>query len=90
MVGYLQGNNLPGLPGEARQILVQPSAIGATYYLLIMVTSVPVGRPMPGPEGLIRIVLVLILMPLTYLTGKNGHPGIWRAKKTAAGSGWYR
>ena len=23
---------------------------------------------MPGPEGLIRIVLVLILMPLTYLT----------------------
>ncbi len=30
------------------------AAIGATYYLLIMVTSVPVGRPMPGPEGLIR------------------------------------
>lgn len=44
------------------------AAIGGVYYLLIMFTSVPVGIPMPDAAGLIRIVLVLILMPLTYLT----------------------
>lgn len=44
------------------------AAIGATYYLLIMFTSVPVGTPMPDTAGLIRILLVLVLMPLTYLT----------------------
>jgi len=43
------------------------AAIGGVYYLLIMVTSVPVGTPMPDTMGLIRIILVLILMPLTYL-----------------------
>lgn len=44
------------------------AATGAVYYLLIMFTSVPVGAPMPDAAGLIRILLVLILMPLTYLT----------------------
>lgn len=44
------------------------TAIGGTYYLLIMVTSVPVDTPMPGPVGVVRILLVLLLMPLTYLT----------------------
>lgn len=44
------------------------TAVGAVYYLLIMVTSVPVDTPMPDATGLLRIVLVLILMPLTYLT----------------------
>lgn len=44
------------------------TAIGAVYYLLIMVTSVPVGTPMPDAVGLVRILLVLVLMPLTYLT----------------------
>lgn len=44
------------------------AAIGGVYYLLIMFTSVPVGIPMPDTAGLIRIILVLILMPLTYLT----------------------
>lgn len=44
------------------------AAIGVTYYLLIMVTSVPVGSPMPDVIGLARILLVLILMPLTYMT----------------------
>ncbi len=44
------------------------AAIGGTYYLLIMFTSVPVGTPMPDLAGLIRILLVLLLMPLTYLT----------------------
>jgi len=43
------------------------AAIGGVYYLLIMVTSVPVGTPMPDAMGLARIILVLILMPLTYL-----------------------
>lgn len=44
------------------------AAIGGVYYLLIMCTSVPVGTAMPDTAGLIRILLVLILMPLTYLT----------------------
>lgn len=44
------------------------AAVGGVYYLLIMVTSVPVGTPMPDAIGLARIILVLILMPLTYLT----------------------
>ena len=44
------------------------AATGATYYLLIMATAIPVGSPMPGTAGLLRIILVMILMPLTYLT----------------------
>lgn len=44
------------------------AAVGGTYYLLIMFTSVPVGTPMPDADGLIRIILVLILMPLSYFT----------------------
>ena len=44
------------------------AAMGAVYYLLIMTTSVPVGMPMPDAVGLARIILVLILMPLTYFT----------------------
>ena len=43
------------------------AATGATYYLLIMATAIPVGSPMPGTAGLLRIILVMILMPLTYL-----------------------
>ena len=44
------------------------TAVGGVYYLLIMATSVPVGTPMPDTGGLIRILLVMVLMPLTYLT----------------------
>lgn len=44
------------------------AAIGATYYLLLMCTSVPVDTPLPDTAGLIRIALVMVLMPLTYLT----------------------
>lgn len=44
------------------------TAVGGVYYLLIMVTAVPVDTPMPDTGGLVRIALVLILMPLTYLT----------------------
>lgn len=43
------------------------AAIGVTYYLLIMVTCVPVGSEMPETMGVLRIVLVMILMPLTYM-----------------------
>lgn len=55
------------------------SAVGAVYYLLIMVTSVPVGTPMPDMTGLVRIILVLILMPLTYLTIFHA---LWRQMQT--------
>ena len=44
------------------------TAIGAVYYLLIMATCVPVGAEMPDTAGLLRILLVMALMPLTYLT----------------------
>lgn len=43
------------------------AAMGATYYLLMMFTSVPVGTPIPDAAGLGRILLVMVLMPLTYL-----------------------
>ncbi len=44
------------------------AAIGSVYYLLLMTASVPVDAPVPDTTGLVRIILVLILMPLTYLT----------------------
>lgn len=56
------------------------AAIGGTYYLLIMFTAVPVGTPMPDTAGLIRIILVLILMPLTYLTILSS---LWRQMQEA-------
>lgn len=55
------------------------TAVGAVYYLLIMATSVPVGAPMPDTGGLVRIILVLILMPLTYLTIFHA---LWRQMQT--------
>ncbi len=44
------------------------TAVAAVYYLLIMVTCVPVGAAMPGRLDIIRLLLVMALMPLTYLT----------------------
>lgn len=44
------------------------AGIGGTYYLLIMVTAIPVDSPMPDTAGIIRLFLVMLLMPLTYLT----------------------
>lgn len=44
------------------------AAIGSIYYLLFMFTSVPVDTPMPDWVGLTRIILVMLLMPLTYIT----------------------
>ncbi|WP_295763583.1 sensor histidine kinase [uncultured Oscillibacter sp.] len=43
------------------------AGIGVTYYLLIMVTAVPVDAPLPDGAGLLRMSLVMLLMPLTYM-----------------------
>lgn len=43
------------------------AVIGLTYYLLIMVTAVPVDAPMPDAAGLLCVFLVMVLMPLTYM-----------------------
>lgn len=51
------------------------AAIGGTYYLLIMFTSVPVDTALPDVSGMLRLLLVLALMPLTYLTILNS---LWR------------
>lgn len=44
------------------------AAMGGVYYLLIMFTAIPVDAPMPDAAGLGTICLVMILMPLTYIT----------------------
>ncbi len=54
------------------------AAVGGVYYLLIMATAVPVDAPMPDMAGLLRICLVLVLMPLTYLTIFHS---LWRQMK---------
>jgi len=43
------------------------AAMGLIYYLLIMFTAVPVDAPMPDTAGLAVTVLVMALMPLTYI-----------------------
>ncbi len=43
------------------------TAISALFYLLLLVTSVPVDVPFEDRQALARILLVLILMPITYL-----------------------
>ena len=43
------------------------SVIGLTYYLLIMATAAPVDAPLPDAAGLLRLGLVMLLMPLTYI-----------------------
>lgn len=44
------------------------TAVGGAYYLLLIVTAIPVDAPIPDATELIRLFLVLFLMPLTYLT----------------------
>lgn len=44
------------------------TGVGGTYYLLLMVTAVPVDTPLPDAAGLLQVALVMLLMPLTYLT----------------------
>lgn len=51
------------------------AAMGGVYYLLIMFTAIPVDAPMPDAAGLGTICLVMILMPLTYITIFNA---LWR------------
>ena len=55
------------------------AVVGAVYYLLIMVTAVPVDAPMPDLAGLLRILLVMILMPLTYITRPSARRWSWSA-----------
>lgn len=59
------------------------AATGAVYYLLIMVTSVPVDYGMPDAVGMVRILLVLVLMPLTYLTILRS---LWRQMQVYEGA----
>ncbi|MDO4276430.1 MAG: GHKL domain-containing protein [Eubacteriales bacterium] len=42
--------------------------IAAIYYLLIITMSVPLGTTLPSTEEIIKLLLVLALMPTTYLT----------------------
>lgn len=51
------------------------AAIGGTYYILVMFTAIPVGTPIPDTASVFRLLLVLLLMPLTYLTILNS---LWR------------
>lgn len=44
------------------------SLIGLLYYLMLVMVSVPVDDPMPGWKGVLLLLLVLALMPLTYLS----------------------
>jgi len=44
------------------------TAISAGFYLLLLATSVPVDIPFADRQEFVRLLLVLILMPITYLT----------------------
>lgn len=43
-------------------------AVGMIYYLLIFTMSVPVGTALPAPVELLKLGLIMVLMPMTYLT----------------------
>jgi len=43
------------------------TAIAAGYYLLLDFSAVPMESSLPDPSGVFRLVLVLIMMPVTYL-----------------------
>jgi len=44
------------------------TAIAAGFYLLLLTTSVPVETPFADRQEFMRILIVVILMPITYLT----------------------
>ena len=44
------------------------AAMGGVYYLLVMLTAIPVDAPMPDAVGLGTTCLIMVLMPLTYMT----------------------
>ncbi len=43
------------------------TAIAAGYYLLLDFSAVPMVSPLPSPVEVFRLVLILIMMPVTYL-----------------------
>lgn len=51
------------------------AAIGGTYYILMIYTAIPISAPLPDANGIVWILLILLLMPLTYLTILNS---LWR------------
>lgn len=46
----------------------QFSLIGLLYYMLVIMVALPVDVPLPARKELLRLLLVLALMPLTYLS----------------------
>jgi len=61
------------------------TAVAGVYYLLIMVTCIPVSAAMPDRLSLIRLLLVMGLMPLTYLTilgSLRGQMLVYEAKES--------
>ena len=44
------------------------AAVGGIYYLLLMIIAIPVDSPISSATELLCLLLVLLLMPLTYLT----------------------
>lgn len=55
------------------------AVVGFIYYILIMVASIPVGTPIPDAVSLLRILLIMALMPLTYFTILRS---LWRQMQT--------
>ncbi len=51
------------LPGEWWTI----TGIAAGYYLLLDFSALPMEMPLPGPVEVFRLILILIMMPVTYL-----------------------
>lgn len=43
------------------------TAIAAGYYLLLDFSALPMESPLPGPVDIFRLVLILAMMPVTYL-----------------------
>lgn len=46
----------------------QFSLIGLLYYMLVIMVALPVDVPLPARKELLQLLLVLALMPLTYLS----------------------
>lgn len=43
-------------------------SVGVIYYLLIFTMCIPVGTALPAPLEIFKLMLVMVLMPITYLT----------------------
>lgn len=44
------------------------TSVAAIYYILIVTMSVPVGTPLPARQEIVKLLFVMALMPITYLT----------------------